>query len=332
MRERMSHSSDHDRRRNRVGFDHSRQQSHCTQPRTRSRTQSVLCRTPGNNNFNLERAPTNIGAHNVSFLNGVKAELPHNHSGVSNLPNRQEEAPDQTAAGSTRVASFKYFAEHAAIYWHPTTIRRFQCESGCIHCCLQPFYFPSEVNHLPDTIKNALVYKGDPHVTMPKHLENIEGTCTFFKKNRDTHCGIFPHRPLRCRLYPYLPLIEKNRITIVLEPFLKPSKGLAPCFGINKGSNISSNIENLARKFVAHILCEYPFLLQDWAVEDVDHLIDYSIVAKYQNPKYRSWQEARPVIQRRLMLKMQQQLNMERPNKILEPSTMRYLAYMPTQS
>ena len=190
---------------------------------------------------------------------------------------------------------------------------------------MNPFYFPSEVDRLPDTIKEALIHKGEPPVIVPKPLEGVEGTCAFFNRNNDAHCSIFPHRPLRCRLYPYLPLVERDHITIVLDPFLMRMKPLAPCFGINKGSHVSSNLENLARKFVAHLLCEYPFLLQDWAVDDVDRAIDYSIVTKYEHPKYHSWIEARPVLQRRLMLKMQS------PNKVLDPSDMRYLVYMPTQ-
>ncbi len=211
------------------------------------------------------------------------------------------------SSNKKQTAESLYDLEHMPIYWHQTTFRTFQCESGCFHCCLRPFFFPSEVEQLSDTAKAALTYLGNPPITIPKPLEGVEGTCAFFNKDQDPHCAIFPNRPLRCRLYPYLPIVEKNRITIVLEPFLSRYKKSMPCYGVGKGSDISTDIESLSREFIALIVREYPFLLELYAMDDVESSIDYSIVTNYERLRNLSWQRVRPIFRRRAekMLRMQ---------------------------
>jgi Fe-S-cluster containining protein len=236
-----------------------------------------------------------------------------------------------------RSDAYAYFSEHAPIHWHPTTVRKFECELGCINCCLHPFYFPSEVSELPATVKQALTYKrkGKQKIIVPKTLNGVEGTCTFFDKNRKIHCTVFAHRPLRCRLYPYLPIIEKDHITIVLEPFLKrySSAEKAPwfrCYGIGNGRDVSEGTENLSRAFIAHVLSEYPLLLHAYAIDDVDSEIADWVVMKYQHPEYLSWQDAKPVVQRQMLRieALTRQRGSKRLSTGLASRDMMYLSYL----
>jgi hypothetical protein len=80
-----------------------------------------------------------------------------------------------------------------------------------------------------------------------------------------------------------------------------------------------------ARKFVARVLCEYPFLLEQFAVQSFDNLIAYMNISKYEHLRYRSWQEAKPVVQKRVVLKIRSSQSK------LKSADERYIAYMPTQ-
>lgn len=189
---------------------------------------------------------------------------------------------------------------------------------------------------LPATVKKSLTVKrkGKQKLIIPKPLEGVEGTCTFYDKGQKTHCHIFGYRPLRCRLYPYLPVIERDHITILIEPFLKRHSDVEKatwfrCYGVGKGNDVSEGIENLSRTFIAHILAEYPLLLHAYAIDDVDSQIEDWVVTKYQNPPYGSWKEAVPVVQGhvRRMEALKRQFSSKRVSRVLTPREMMYLTY-----
>ena len=50
-----------------------------------------------------------------------------------------------------------------------------------------------------------------------------EGRCIFYHANseKEFFCSIYEMRPLRCKIYPYFPLIVNQRVVITLEPALK---------------------------------------------------------------------------------------------------------------
>ena len=65
----------------------------------------------------------------------------------------------------------------------------------------------------------------------------INGRCAFYKANLDLFCSIYDHRPLRCRIYPYFPVIVDGRIIITMEPAMKmkeASNTKKLCPGIGK--------------------------------------------------------------------------------------------------
>jgi hypothetical protein len=83
--------------------------------------------------------------------------------------------------------------------------------------------------------------------------------------------------------------------------------------------------------FVRCILCEYPFFLNAYAVDDVDSLVEDWVVAKYQHPEYRSWSEALPTV-RKQMARTQalKQGSSKRVSELLTGRERTYLAYMPS--
>ncbi|MFX0205977.1 MAG: YkgJ family cysteine cluster protein [Candidatus Hodarchaeota archaeon] len=98
---------------------------------------------------------------------------------------------------------------------------RFSCVLGCHQCCGYAYFLPSELEKLPFSIKQNLILKGDKYEITKK-----DGRCFFFEweTDNDFYCTIHEFRPIRCRIYPYFPLIVDKRIVITLEPALKMLK------------------------------------------------------------------------------------------------------------
>ncbi|KXA97156.1 hypothetical protein AKJ37_03645 [candidate division MSBL1 archaeon SCGC-AAA259I09] len=82
---------------------------------------------------------------------------------------------------------------------------------------------PSEIEDLPGRVKDKLRRKssGPFEVIAPEPLREGENhTCCFFDKGSALHCSIHEHRPMKCRLYPFLPLVVGGKIEIFAEPLL----------------------------------------------------------------------------------------------------------------
>ncbi len=175
--------------------------------------------------------------------------------------------------------------------WHRTTPRSFECQPGCLCCCLTTFFFPSEAEACPAEIKDAL--------TVSRGLIQLRrrppGVCVFFDQNQDRHCGISAFRPLRCRLYPYLPVITPEGIVIVAEPLWSVSPPAADlpewyrCYGLGSGPNVESQVEEMSREFLEKAANEYPYLLQGLWVDDIDQCINQKEVRKSRQPRYARW-------------------------------------------
>ncbi|MFW9994031.1 MAG: YkgJ family cysteine cluster protein [Candidatus Odinarchaeota archaeon] len=97
-----------------------------------------------------------------------------------------------------------------------STFSRFSCIPDCQDCCGYAYFLPSEVEKLPTRIKEQLVLEGGKHEILTRN-----GRCVFYSPDKSLNCSIHVHRPLRCRIYPYFPLIVDQRVVITLEPALK---------------------------------------------------------------------------------------------------------------
>jgi hypothetical protein len=218
--------------------------------------------------------------------------------------------------------------ENTEIRWHPTTPTHFRCEPDCVCCCARPFFFTSEKAKLPPNVKEKLTYKyrrrlpeeaislsqknaGHPRrMIVPKPLIPYKGrTCGFFNPESPCHCTVHSYRPLRCKLFPFLPLLVKNKIVIFAEPFLtlfrtEDEPDWFRCFGLGKGKNVQASINEMSRKFLMKLAEEYPILFRDYCVDDTDQLIDWKEIEKFRKPKYNSWKEAKPVVYQKIEKKL----------------------------
>ncbi len=73
-------------------------------------------------------------------------------------------------------------------------------------------------------------------------INTNNGRCIFYNPENEFYCSIHNLRPLRCRIYPYFPVIVDHRIIITLEPALKmkmknTSNLRKQCPGIGKDEN-----------------------------------------------------------------------------------------------
>lgn len=96
--------------------------------------------------------------------------------------------------------------------------------------------------------------------------EESDYGCFFFNiKAPNKHCTIYQYRPIRCRLFPYIPLLmaESHKIVIIAEDFIPsiihPSKkektfasdDFRRCYGLGLGKPVNTKeIEGDARKFL----------------------------------------------------------------------------------
>jgi len=140
------------------------------------------------------------------------------------------------------------------IVWHPTTPAKFRCMPGCCCCCAEPWFLPSEAENLPPEIRDKLRIKIAPSgrigVIAPQTFSWRERRlCCFFDKKSAYHCSIHPYRTMKCKLYPFLPIITGTEIIIFAEPFLdiwepprKKAGEEAPpwlnCYGLGQGEYV----------------------------------------------------------------------------------------------
>jgi len=121
---------------------------------------------------------------------------------------------------------------------------------------------------------------------VPKPFKNGVG-CVFFDSKSEWHCKIHEHRPLRCKLYPFLPLFVDNKIVIVAEPFvtLHKKKKRTPswfkCYGLGKGKNIKIEIEKLVKEFIKKMKRDYPEFIHVYSVDNIEEIFDEYKMNKY---------------------------------------------------
>lgn len=184
------------------------------------------------------------------------------------------------------------------IIWHPTTPKKFECMPGCC-CCAKPFFFPSEFEKLPNKIRMNIIEREYPFagfkIIAPKPLfKDDENSCCFFDRNSAYHCSIFHHRPLKCQIYPFIPFITNEKITIFAEPFIDYWKRVADfeyeegetewltnCYGLGREKNVKEEIEELALKYLIK-LREIPLLFLEHIKIDIESHLRWNKIKKQE--------------------------------------------------
>jgi hypothetical protein len=176
--------------------------------------------------------------------------------------------------------------------WHATTQRLFACQAGCVCCCTSTIVFPSEARAMPIEIRSRLSQRNG----LIRPALQAPGVCIFFDSQAPWHCTIPEHRPLRCRLYPYLPVVTDKAIVIVADPLCTISWPATDypewyrCYGLGRGPDVAEEIGTLSRRFLTMVCTEAPQLLAHLVhPAGVEEYVNSREVAKSLHPKYPDW-------------------------------------------
>jgi hypothetical protein len=175
---------------------------------------------------------------------------------------------------------------------HPSTPPNFECRPGCLCCCRTTILLKGEVSRISKKSKDSLIYHDGVWMTKLR----FPGMCLFFNSTSALHCKIFEDRPLRCKLYPYVPLIVDKAIWIFAEPFLDlfAVESCSPlwhrCYGLGKGPDVMASIKEKSRLFLSSLVEENPkFLKDNFVVKDPEsHLCEWEI-KKFKTPLFDDW-------------------------------------------
>ncbi len=150
------------------------------------------------------------------------------------------------------------------------TESNFQCSANCKECCASTYYFPSELDDLPEEIIQVLIQDEEGKWNISQKDEDPR--CIFFSEDNAYNCSIHQYRPLRCRIYPFFPIIHQDQILIYRESHIRmknEDKAIKnwDCPGI-KGEQLEKDLfENIISDFVkkslelplvASVLCVNP--------------------------------------------------------------------------
>jgi len=114
---------------------------------------------------------------------------------------------------------------------------KFSCQLTCQKCCGYTYYLPSEIQRLTNRIKTKLRQSNNE---MYEIITN-NGRCIFYNPENEFYCSIHNLRPLRCRIYPYFPVIVDHKIIITIEPALNMKK-------IKNTSNLSKQCPGIGKE------------------------------------------------------------------------------------
>jgi Fe-S-cluster containining protein len=188
--------------------------------------------------------------------------------------------------------------------WHNKVPRKFECQLGCSCCCLNTFFFPSEEKALPDEIRKYLRIENGRICPKIKNIKD-QRRCVFFDLSTPNHCLIHELRPLRCQIYPYLPIISNGKIIVIAEPFLDLNQtgfGVSIktpdwviCYGLNAGSDIKKEIEGRISLFLKKIASEFPEYIERLSINNIENKLNVNEIDKHLKPKYGYYYEYGPI-------------------------------------
>jgi hypothetical protein len=189
------------------------------------------------------------------------------------------------------------------IVWHETTPKKFSCEAGCSCCCSTTWFTPQEYEELPNDIKKDVRILNGGFIAPKPFCTDDKGDfgCIFFKRSPfKHHCTIHNNSPLRCRMYPYHPVIDLKKCAIVImaypfihyNPYEKPrlTSPKHRCFGLGQGKDVSKSVEQMSRVFLTNLFEEHSESRYLY-VRDSDAIVDYDSIAAYKHPEYFSWSD-----------------------------------------
>lgn len=204
-------------------------------------------------------------------------------------------------------------AKKYPIVWHETTPRCFECVPGCM-CCSNPYYLRSEVGELSEETKNHLRIILLLDIYTKKEISRIapqpfvtndpkaDGTCCFYKKSLwGYHCGVHGQEPLRCQRYPYYPVVDMKakEVVILAEPFLPWSSMSSDhhrCFGLGKGSDVTSTMSEVCRRFLIALAEdeEENYLRRQAFKKDryeIEGMLSEERIDCYTKPRYKTYED-----------------------------------------
>jgi hypothetical protein len=200
----------------------------------------------------------------------------------------------------TDVLMYSFLAQHGDIEWHPTTPKKFQCEPGCVCCCAPTYYFESEVKVLPEKIQSFLM-RTDIGVYVP---DMSRGCCFHTPPGHPGHgCLIHGYEPLRCQLYPFLPIFVQGKIIMMCDSLCDVFNSSGEefnswhiCYGLDRGKSIVKKVEGIARAFLLKTINEAPYLLSGLVFNKAEDLLCQQRIEHHSNRKYEHFIDALPEI------------------------------------
>jgi len=183
-------------------------------------------------------------------------------------------------------------AEKLPIEWHKTTPRNFQCEPHCCYCCTMCWFNMDEIIKLPKKY-----HKGLNEIYGTFYPRTIKSKCYFYQKKKDLHCLINKYRPLRCKIYPYFPILDlkNDRIVILAQDIMvwggnPPQEPASLCYGLGHGPDVSKVSEKLCREYLIHSINEQSHSRFLW-MGTPEEFIDKRALSCRENPLYKTFAE-----------------------------------------
>ena len=212
---------------------------------------------------------------------------------------------DRPKVRSKDIDRLIQIAMFGPIVWHSTTPKCFECEAGCENCCGPTYYFGDERSFLPKKIRDRLVAVRSTWVP-----DRSSGGCCFHKVGSfgvlEHGCGVFEHVPLRCRLYPYWPIIVRGEIVIMAEPLCDVFRAREPdsleiCYGLGAGFDVTRRVEILSREFLVSMAIGAPDLLVGSVFRRAEDLLSDVLIDHHTHRIYQTHREAYPHIIERVL-------------------------------
>jgi hypothetical protein len=181
----------------------------------------------------------------------------------SNLQINLKEVSKILASGSEELQKILKKALNSTIildFSKTSLFADFSCQKGCQECCGYAYFLPAELSQIKKEVRSNLSKSDDGMYEITKS----NGRCIFYDPIKELFCRIYDHRPLRCRIYPYFPVIVDERIIITMEPALR-MKNLSinrkHCPGIGKKAKQLKHTIDDCISFLKH-LKDTPKLLE----------------------------------------------------------------------
>jgi len=181
--------------------------------------------------------------------------------------------------------------EKLPVEWHSTTPRNFECQQNCFHCCSMCWFNKNDLSKLPQKYRSGLVPNSRPGLT---HVRTVYGKCIFYDETSPFCCTIRDHRPLRCRIYPFTPILDTSRSSIVIlaQDIMKSdrSQPATLCYGLGNGKDISVEAKEHCREYLLCTILEQSYSRFLW-MGKAENFINKRSLKLREKPLYRTFAE-----------------------------------------